>query len=296
MQRSIVLSELRVRVTGASVDYVGSVTIHEELCDALGLLERQMVHIRNQRSGVDLWTYVIRGHDSPEVPPGTLCLNGAAAHLVKVGDVVTITARGMLQMSKLANDEDNTWSLRRWDAVQNGVTNVVESMGVPPATWAKNVVLEYACGKVHRPRITNVVTGEENVAFPALYLDEDWAKEGGFMDTEAVHLVNVTSGQRDIITVRYARKGSKQCALHMGQPDAHSMNGYGSRSGYQVGDVIIAMNYGYIPRGTIVQGGAPAMQICFPFERPNKNPDGVNLYQMWDKSTKQHANDVVASS
>ncbi|CAB9530020.1 Aspartate 1-decarboxylase [Seminavis robusta] len=172
MQRSVLLSELRAKVTGASVDYVGSITIHEEFCDALGLLERQMVHIRNERTGVDLWTYVIRGDNTPA---GTVCLNGAAAHLVQVGDVVSITAHGLATTMTEASDNP-----RQWDAVRNGVTQVVQRMGKPSVTWADNVMLEYARGKVHRPRVTEVVSGEENnVIFPGLILDSgvghnDW--------------------------------------------------------------------------------------------------------------------------
>ncbi|CAB9509491.1 Aspartate 1-decarboxylase [Seminavis robusta] len=289
MQRSVLLTELRVKVTGASVDYVGSITIHEEFCDALGLLERQMVHIRNERTGVDLWTYVIRGDNTPA---GTVCLNGAAAHLVQVGDVVSITAHGLATTMTEASDNP-----RQWDAVRNGVTQVVARMGKPSVTWADNVMLEYARGKVHRPRVTEVVSGEENnVIFPGLILDSAWAQEGGLCHGESVHVVSVTNGQRDILTVRHAPKGSQQCAIHMGQANQFATQGYGSRPGYQAGDIIIAMNYGYISRADVLKGKAPSMKICFPFERPAENPADDDfgakskLYQLWDKSANNGNN------
>ena len=300
----MLLSELRATVTGASVDYVGSVTIHEELCDALGLLDRQMVHIRNNSSSsgaIDLWTYVIRGLDCFErCPPGTVCLNGAAAHLVHVGDIVTLTARGLVTIGSAT-----TTSIvpRRWDAVQDGVTNVMTRMGGPPRdSWAAEAVIEYACGKVHRPRITHVVdinnttnnTTDANdnnnnntiggSHFPALVLDSDWAQEGSIHEGEAIHLVNVTNGQRDIVTAQYAPAKSQQCALHniinittttascSTTPNNNNNNNNNkkqtSRPGYSVGDVVIAMTYGSITRGAVMEGKAPPMSICFPFERP----------------------------
>ena len=306
----MLLSELRATVTGASVDYVGSVTIHEELCDALGLLDRQMVHIRNHSSNnsssatVDLWTYVIRGMDCLErCPPGTVCLNGAAAHLVNVGDIVTLTARGLVTAP--VSDESTTLARsivpRRWDAVQDGVTNVIARMGGAPSdAWAAEAVLEYACGKVHRPRITHVVeahttainTGTTNdnhtnnkidsnnaSNFPALVLDSNWAREGSIHEGEAIHLVNVTNGQRDIVTAQYAPAGSQQCAIHniatsrtnnvgSSNNNDNNNNDKDARPGYSVGDVVIAMTYGSIARGAVMEGKAPPMRICFPFERP----------------------------
>ncbi|CAB9530019.1 expressed unknown protein (Partial), partial [Seminavis robusta] len=58
----------------------------------------------------------------------------------------------------------------------------------------------------------------------------------------------------------------------MTQMPAHATQGYGSRPGYQAGDIIIAMNYGYISRAAVLKGNAPSMKICFPFERPAENP------------------------
>jgi aspartate 1-decarboxylase len=76
----------RVRVTQADLNYVGSITIDEDLMDAANLLEGEKVQIVNNNNGARLETYVIRG----ERGSGVICLNGAAARLVQVGDVVII--------------------------------------------------------------------------------------------------------------------------------------------------------------------------------------------------------------
>ncbi len=82
----------RVRVTQAELNYVGSVTIDEDLMDAAGLLENEQVHIVNNNNGERLITYVIKG----ERGTGIICLNGAAARRAQVGDIVIIIAYGMM--------------------------------------------------------------------------------------------------------------------------------------------------------------------------------------------------------
>ena len=76
----------RVKVTQADLNYVGSITIDEELMEAAQLMEGEKVQIVNNNNGARLETYVIRG----ERGSGVICLNGAAARLVQVGDVVII--------------------------------------------------------------------------------------------------------------------------------------------------------------------------------------------------------------
>ena len=82
----------RVRVTQAELNYVGSVTIDEDLMDAAGLLENEQVHIVNNNNGERLITYVIKGVRGS----GIICLNGAAARRAQVGDIVIIIAYGMM--------------------------------------------------------------------------------------------------------------------------------------------------------------------------------------------------------
>ncbi len=82
----------RVRVTQAELNYVGSVTIDEDLMDAAGLLENEQVHIVNNNNGERLITYVIKG----ERGTGIVCLNGAAARRAQVGDIVIIITYAMM--------------------------------------------------------------------------------------------------------------------------------------------------------------------------------------------------------
>lgn len=82
----------RARVTEANLNYVGSVTIDEDLMDAAGLQEGERVQIVNNNNGERLETYVITG----ERGSGVICLNGAAARKAEVGDVVIIIAYGYM--------------------------------------------------------------------------------------------------------------------------------------------------------------------------------------------------------
>lgn len=76
----------RAVVTQADLNYMGSITIDEDLIDAANLLEGERVQIVNNNNGERLETYVIKG----ERGSGTICLNGAAARKVAVGDILII--------------------------------------------------------------------------------------------------------------------------------------------------------------------------------------------------------------
>jgi aspartate 1-decarboxylase len=76
----------RVRVTQADLNYVGSITIDEALMEAADLIEGEKVQIVNNNNGERLETYVIKG----ERNSGVICLNGAAARKVAVGDILII--------------------------------------------------------------------------------------------------------------------------------------------------------------------------------------------------------------
>lgn len=76
----------RVTVTEACLDYIGSITIDEDLMDAAGIIAGERVYIVNNNNGARLDTYTIPG----ERGSGVICLNGAAARLVQPGDVVII--------------------------------------------------------------------------------------------------------------------------------------------------------------------------------------------------------------
>ena len=89
----------RARVTEANLNYVGSITIDEDLMDAANLMEGERVQIVNNNNGERLETYVITG----ERGSGVICLNGAAARKAEVGDVVIIIAYGYMEIEEAKN-------------------------------------------------------------------------------------------------------------------------------------------------------------------------------------------------
>ncbi len=78
----------RVTVTEANVDYIGSITLDRDLVEAAGFVEGEKVQVLNVNNGNRLETYVILG----ERGSGQVCLNGPAALLMEVGDIVIIVA------------------------------------------------------------------------------------------------------------------------------------------------------------------------------------------------------------
>lgn len=76
----------RATVTQADLNYVGSITIDEDILDAVGMLPNEKVHIVNNNNGARFETYIIAG----ERGSGVICVNGAAARLVQCGDIVII--------------------------------------------------------------------------------------------------------------------------------------------------------------------------------------------------------------
>lgn len=86
----------RVRVTQAELNYVGSITIDEELMDAANMIANEKVQIVNNNNGARFETYIIRG----ERGTGTICLNGAAARMAQVGDIVIIMSYAYMEMDE----------------------------------------------------------------------------------------------------------------------------------------------------------------------------------------------------
>jgi aspartate 1-decarboxylase len=76
----------RARVTDANIDYEGSITIDRKLMEAADILPYEQVHVLNVNNGARLTTYALEGEQ------GEVCLNGAAARLVRKGDIVIILA------------------------------------------------------------------------------------------------------------------------------------------------------------------------------------------------------------
>ncbi len=86
----------RVSITQAELNYIGSVTIDEELMEAANLIEGEKVQIVNNNNGERIETYVIKG----ERNSGVICLNGAAARRAAVGDVVIIISYAMMDFEE----------------------------------------------------------------------------------------------------------------------------------------------------------------------------------------------------
>ena len=86
----------RVSVTQADLNYVGSITIDEELMDAANMIEGEKVQVLDVDNGERLETYIIKG----ERGSGAICLNGPAAHKVQVGDVVIIASYALLDFEE----------------------------------------------------------------------------------------------------------------------------------------------------------------------------------------------------
>jgi aspartate 1-decarboxylase len=85
-----------VTITGANLRYIGSVTIDEDLMNAANLIENEKVHVLNMNNGERLETYVIKGKRGS----GEICLNGAAARKVVVGDVVIIMSYAVVDFQE----------------------------------------------------------------------------------------------------------------------------------------------------------------------------------------------------
>ncbi len=91
----------RAKVTQAELNYVGSITIDEDLIDAANIIANEKVQIVNNNNGARFETYVIRG----ERGSGTICLNGATARLAQVGDIVIIMSYAYMEIEEARNYE-----------------------------------------------------------------------------------------------------------------------------------------------------------------------------------------------
>lgn len=97
MQIEVLKSKLHcVTVTGANLNYMGSITIDEDLMDAANLIAGEKVQIVDNNNGERLETYIIKG----ERGSGCICLNGAAARKVQVGDTVIIIAYALMDFEE----------------------------------------------------------------------------------------------------------------------------------------------------------------------------------------------------
>lgn len=98
MYRTMMKSKIhRATVTEANLNYIGSITIDEDLMEVADLLENEKVQIVNNNNGARLETYVIPGPRGS----GVICLNGAAARLVQPGDNVIIISYAQMSAEEL---------------------------------------------------------------------------------------------------------------------------------------------------------------------------------------------------
>lgn len=86
----------RATITESDLNYIGSITIDENLMEAANIIEYEKVTVVNNNNGARFETYVIRG----ERGSGTICINGAAARLVEKGDIVIIMAYTTMEMEE----------------------------------------------------------------------------------------------------------------------------------------------------------------------------------------------------
>ena len=100
------------RVTEANLNYMGSITIDEDLLDAANLIAGEKVSIVNNNNGERFETYIIKG----ERGSGCICLNGAAARKVQVGDIVII-------MSYALMDFEEAKTFKPWVIFPESATN-----------------------------------------------------------------------------------------------------------------------------------------------------------------------------
>jgi aspartate 1-decarboxylase len=97
MQIQILKSKIhRVTVTEADLNYIGSITIDEELLEAANMIPNEKVYIVNNCSGARFETYIIKG----ERGSGVICLNGAAARMAHKGDVIIIMSYAIMDFEE----------------------------------------------------------------------------------------------------------------------------------------------------------------------------------------------------
>lgn len=97
MQIEVLKSKIhRVHVTESNLDYVGSITIDEDLMDAANIIQGEKVQVVNKNNGERLETYVIKGKRGS----GVICLNGAAARKAMPGDILIIISYALMDFEE----------------------------------------------------------------------------------------------------------------------------------------------------------------------------------------------------
>ncbi|QQK81148.1 aspartate 1-decarboxylase [Salicibibacter cibi] len=124
MFRTMMKAKLhRARVTEANLAYVGSITIDEDLMDAVDLIDNEKVQIVNNNNGKRFETYVIKGPREKR----DICLNGAAARLVQPDDVIIILSYALMP-------DDAAQNHRPKVAIMDENNNIAEMLDTEPAS------------------------------------------------------------------------------------------------------------------------------------------------------------------
>jgi aspartate 1-decarboxylase len=86
----------RVKITQSELNYVGSITIDEDLIEAANMIPNEKVQVVNNNNGARFETYIIKG----ERGSGTICLNGSCARLAQIGDIVIIVSYAHMELEE----------------------------------------------------------------------------------------------------------------------------------------------------------------------------------------------------
>ncbi|GAE34589.1 aspartate 1-decarboxylase [Halalkalibacter akibai] len=113
----------RARVTESNLNYVGSITIDEDIMDAVDIVENEKVQIVNNNNGARFETYVIKGPRGSNV----FCLNGAAARLVHEGDVIIVISYALVADEKVKDHHPKV-------AIMNEHNQIIEMLDKEPAS------------------------------------------------------------------------------------------------------------------------------------------------------------------
>lgn len=113
----------RARVTEANLNYVGSITIDEDILDAVGMIANEKVQIVNNNNGARFETYIIPG----ERGSGVICLNGAAARLVQEGDIIIILTYTLIPEDRITTHKPKI-------AVMDENNKIIDMLGHEPAS------------------------------------------------------------------------------------------------------------------------------------------------------------------
>lgn len=111
----------RAQVTEADLNYVGSITIDEDILDVVGMLPNEKVQVVNNNNGARFETYIIPGKRGS----GVICVNGAAARLVQKGDIVII-------ISYVHVDDKEAKNHRPKVAIMGENNKIVDVIGYEP--------------------------------------------------------------------------------------------------------------------------------------------------------------------